>query len=165
MTASGQAVKPRPVSRPAGWWSLAPKDSWRHSAAGQAQPKGIASIGTRLRRLVWSWWPWAVLTVWATVNDEWWWASGAALLTLVAYLTAPAALPPRYGLDHDFGIDAEEFLPTMAGATGMPSRAACSSAGITRSTSTRTAEPREGEDTAASGPARRQSALPSATRW
>lgn len=120
MAASAQAVKVRPVSRPAGWFSLAPKDSWRHAAADSAEPKGLASIGTRLRRLLWSWWPWAMLTVWAAVNDEWWWAIVTTALTLIAYLTAPAALPPRYGLDHDFAIDAPEFLPTLAGATGSP---------------------------------------------
>ena len=41
-------------------------------------------------------------------------------MALVSYLIAPAAAPPRYGLDHEFGIDSPEFLTTVAGATGSP---------------------------------------------
>jgi len=41
-------------------------------------------------------------------------------MALLSYLTAPAALPPRYGLAHEFGIESEEFLDTIAGASGVP---------------------------------------------
>ena len=41
-------------------------------------------------------------------------------MALVSYLIAPAALPPRYGLDHEFAIDSSEFLDTIAGASGVP---------------------------------------------
>ena len=41
-------------------------------------------------------------------------------MALVSYLITPAESPPRYGLDHEFAVDDEEFLPTMAGATGVP---------------------------------------------
>ena len=41
-------------------------------------------------------------------------------MALVSYLIAPPAAPPRYGLDHEFGIDSPEFLTTVAGATGSP---------------------------------------------
>ena len=41
-------------------------------------------------------------------------------MALLAYLTAPAALPPRYGLAHEFWIESAEFLNTIAGASGLP---------------------------------------------
>ena len=41
-------------------------------------------------------------------------------MALISYLIAPAAAPPRYGLDHTFAIDSPEFLPTVAGACGSP---------------------------------------------
>jgi cardiolipin synthase len=41
-------------------------------------------------------------------------------MALVSYLIAPAAIPPRYGLDHEFSVDAPEFIPTIAGASGSP---------------------------------------------
>jgi cardiolipin synthase len=37
-----------------------------------------------------------------------------------SYLIAPVESPPRYGLDHEFGVDSPEFLPTLAGAVGIP---------------------------------------------
>ena len=39
---------------------------------------------------------------------------------LVSYLTAPAALPPRYGLSHEFDVESDEFLDTIAGASSAP---------------------------------------------
>ena len=41
-------------------------------------------------------------------------------MALVSYLIAPSAAPPRFGLDHEFAIDSEEFQGTIAGATGAP---------------------------------------------
>ncbi len=41
-------------------------------------------------------------------------------MAFISYLIAPTEFPPRYGLDHEFAVDDEEFLPTMAGATGVP---------------------------------------------
>ena len=41
-------------------------------------------------------------------------------MAFVSYLIAPAEVAPQYGLDHEFAVDDEEFLPTMAGATGVP---------------------------------------------
>ena len=38
----------------------------------------------------------------------------------MSYLLAPAAAPPRYGLDHEFAVDSPEFVDTMAGASGSP---------------------------------------------
>ena len=41
-------------------------------------------------------------------------------MALVSYLIAPAAEPPRFGLDHEFSIDSPEFVGTVAGASGSP---------------------------------------------
>jgi cardiolipin synthase A/B len=40
-------------------------------------------------------------------------------MATVSYLIAPVEAPPRYGLDHEFPIDAPEFLTTITGATGV----------------------------------------------
>jgi hypothetical protein len=41
-------------------------------------------------------------------------------MAFVSYLIAPTERAPRYGLDHEFSIDSDEFLATIAGATGVP---------------------------------------------
>jgi cardiolipin synthase A/B len=41
-------------------------------------------------------------------------------MAMVSYLIAPAAVPPRFGLDHEFSIDSPEFVGTVAGASGSP---------------------------------------------
>jgi cardiolipin synthase len=53
-------------------------------------------------------------------HEEWWTAAGCGFMALVSYLIAPAAAPPRYGLDHTFPIESEQFLGTVAGASGAP---------------------------------------------
>jgi cardiolipin synthase len=58
--------------------------------------------------------------VYALASREWWWAFGAGLMAMISYLIAPIESPPRYGLDHEFGVDSPEFLTTIAGATGVP---------------------------------------------
>jgi cardiolipin synthase len=54
------------------------------------------------------------------VHDKWGWAIGTGSMGLVSYLIAPVETAPRYGLDHEFSIEDDEFLPTVAGATGVP---------------------------------------------
>ena len=54
------------------------------------------------------------------VHDQWGWAVGMGAMALVSYLIAPQEFPPRYGLDHEFSVEDEEFRPTVAGATGVP---------------------------------------------
>jgi cardiolipin synthase len=75
---------------------------------------------TRARRLLWSWWPWAIAFIYAMVQDKWGWAIGMGSMAVVSYLISPSEAPPRYGLDHEFAVEDEEFLPTLAGATGVP---------------------------------------------
>ena len=80
----------------------------------------MLSFWARARRLLWSWWPWALICITAMVYDKWGWAIGTGLVGVLTYLAGPAETPPRYGLDHEFGVHDPQFLPTMAGATGEP---------------------------------------------
>ena len=41
-------------------------------------------------------------------------------MAFVSYLVTPIETPPRYGLDHEFSVDSDEFLTTITGATGVP---------------------------------------------
>lgn len=41
-------------------------------------------------------------------------------MAMVSHLIAPAAAPPRFGLDHEFTVDSPEFVATIAGASGSP---------------------------------------------
>jgi cardiolipin synthase A/B len=108
---------PRPKSRPlagskprtAGWKRDRQRD----------RPRGLLSAWDRLRRLAWSWWPWAVLSVWAVVDTPSGWVAilfGA--VAILAYLAAPPAEPPHYGLDHELSVAEPGFRRTMAGASG-----------------------------------------------
>jgi len=104
-------------------WSLRhPKHGWRLTSVEPRtrRAKGALSLWGRVRRLVWSWWPWAIVSIWNVAQESWVLALIAGVVALVTYLTLPAALPPRYGLDHEFGIESEEFLATIAGASGAP---------------------------------------------
>ncbi len=58
--------------------------------------------------------------MWCVLDDRLGWAFGAGVVALLAYLSAPAALPPRYGLSHAFDIESDEFLATIAGASSSP---------------------------------------------
>jgi cardiolipin synthase len=71
----------------------------------------------RIRRLFWSWWPWAIGGLALAYTGHWGWAAGSGALATVSFLIAPKADPPRYGLDNKFAIDSPEFLPTIAGVT------------------------------------------------
>jgi cardiolipin synthase A/B len=83
-------------------------------------PKGVLTFWTRARRLLWSWWPWAIVSIWGIGDARWGWAIGGGAMALVSYLIAPAVAPPRFGLDHEFSLDSPEFLGTVAGASGCP---------------------------------------------
>jgi cardiolipin synthase len=81
-------------------------------------PKGLPAFWTRARRLLWSWWPWSLASVWAFSSDHTGWGIGTLITALFMYLAAPVETPPRFGLDHEMAVDSEEFLTSMAGATG-----------------------------------------------
>ena len=112
---------PRARSRPRAWPARA-KPGWRHAAVDPRSraPKGVLTFWTRARRLLWSWWPWAIVSIWAIGSGRWVWAIGSGVMAIVSYLIAPAASPPRYGLDHEFSVDSPEFSGTVAGASGSP---------------------------------------------
>ena len=85
----------------------------------QTTPKGIVTLWTRVRRLIWSWWPWAMLAIYLIDKRQWWGAFGVALWAGVCSLSTPAEFPPQYGLDHDLEVGSADFVDTMAGATGV----------------------------------------------
>ena len=102
--------------RPPAETGLAPQDRRLQASAS----KGALTFWTRARRLFWSWWPWAIASLWAISDARWGWAIGCGAMALVSHLLTPAADPPRFGLDHEFAVDSPEFVKTMAGATGHP---------------------------------------------
>ena len=96
---------------------------WRYRLAPDPRshpPKGLPGLWMRLRRILWSWWPWGTLFLGAMVLDRWYWAAGLGLMAVFCWMIAPKESPPRYGLDHAFSVADPEFLPTMSGATGAP---------------------------------------------
>src|SRR4029453_13613767 len=120
-----EASTPRPHlrarSRPKPW-RRPRRRGWHHPVRDVRSrvPKGMLTFWTRARRLLWSWWPWAIVSIWAIGDARWGWAVGAGVMALVSYLIAPAAAPPRFGLDHEFSIESPEFVGTVAGASGSP---------------------------------------------
>ncbi|MEO7192159.1 MAG: phospholipase D-like domain-containing protein [Vicinamibacterales bacterium] len=58
------------------------------------------------------------MSVVAAMQDEHGWAFTAAAIAIITYLIAPVEFPPRYGLEHDFDVESDEFLATVAGASG-----------------------------------------------
>jgi cardiolipin synthase len=112
---------PRPRSQPLGWHRPSLKRRRRRLTVDPLKraPKGLFSVWTRGRRLLWSWWPWLLACAFALQQGERWWAFGAGLMATISYLIAPVESPPRYGLDHEFGVEAPEFVSTIAGATGV----------------------------------------------
>lgn len=84
------------------------------------KPKGIATLWTRIRRLIWSWWPWAILCVYFIDQRDWWWALGIGVWSGICSLSTPQEFPPQYGLDHGLGVGSQDFLDTVAGAAATP---------------------------------------------
>jgi cardiolipin synthase len=83
-------------------------------------PKGVTTLWTHVRRLIWSWWPWALVVLYLVDKHQLWGAFGVALWCGVCALSTPAEFPPQYGYDHDLEVGSEDFLDTMAGAAGVP---------------------------------------------
>jgi cardiolipin synthase len=84
------------------------------------EPKGQATLWTRARKVLWSWWPWFVVAVATAYDNRWGWAFSAGAMAFVSYLVTPIETPPRYGLEHEFSVDSDEFITTITGATGVP---------------------------------------------
>ncbi len=83
-------------------------------------PKGISTAWTRIRRVIWSPFPWTVLAVYFVSQDWWWLALAAAAWSAVCSLSRPAEAPPRFGFDHGLAVGSAEFVNTMVGAAGVP---------------------------------------------
>ncbi len=84
------------------------------------EPKGQATLWTRARKVLWSWWPWFVVAVATAYDNRWGWAFSTGAMAFVSYLVTPIETPPQYGLEHEFSVDSDEFLTTITGATGVP---------------------------------------------
>ena len=116
-----QATAPRRLHRQ--WRRRRVKKYWRYRLAPdplKRRPKGSLTLWARGRHLLWSWWPWAIVCLVALAKNKWGWAAGTGAMALISYLIWPSEFAPRYGLDHEFSVHDEEFLPTMIGATGVP---------------------------------------------
>lgn len=83
------------------------------------RPKGLSTAWTRVRRLIWAWPPWAVLTVYLINVGEWWWALGAGAWSALSSLSTPVEFPPQFGLDHGLTVGSPEFIHTVVGAVGV----------------------------------------------
>ena len=58
------------------------------------EPKGQATLWTRARKVLWSWWPWFVIAVASAYDDRWGWAFSAGAMAFVSYLVTPIETPP-----------------------------------------------------------------------
>jgi len=96
---------------------------WRQGIAldpRYQEPKGQASFWARARKLFWSWWPWFLVSLVTAYDNRWGWAFSTGAMAFVSYLLTPTESAPRYGLDHEFSVDSDEFITTITGATGVP---------------------------------------------
>ncbi len=80
----------------------------------------FARSWAKVRQVMFAWWVWAIAAIIALVYDNWGWAIGTGLMAAFAFLVWPREVPPRVGLEHEFCVDDDEFLTTMAGSTGVP---------------------------------------------
>ena len=86
-----------------------------------ARPQiGVRTLWAKVRQIFFAWWVWAIAAIVALIYDNWGWAIGTGLMAAFAFLIWPREVPPRVGLDHEFSVDDDEFLTTMAGSTGIP---------------------------------------------
>src|SRR5262245_52592008 len=90
-TRSPRTDIPTPRSRPVFWLHPGVGPGWRVESVKGQTPKGVLSLLTRARRLVWSWWPWAIVSIWRIAERDWSWAVAAGAWATLAYLTQPSA--------------------------------------------------------------------------
>ena len=94
-TVSRTARSMRPRSRPIDWSLHQHRHGVRVPSVKRRRQiaKGALGPGARARRLLWSWWPWAIACVGFIVYDRLGWALGTGVMALLSYLTTPAAAP------------------------------------------------------------------------
>jgi cardiolipin synthase len=80
--------------------------------------KGRRGFWGICRRLIWSWWVWALIAIVAAFSDHWNAAISTGIAAVFTYLVRPPEVSPAYGLESKLQVDSEEFLSTLAGATG-----------------------------------------------
>ena len=78
----------------------------------------MPSLWTRVRRLLFAWWVWGAVAVWAAATDNWALAVSMAVLAMFVHMAAPLERTPVYGLEHRMDAGSPPFLESMAGATG-----------------------------------------------
>src|SRR5688572_493812 len=81
---------------------------------------GVRTAWAKVRQIIFWWWLWGIATIVSLIYDNWGWAIGTGVMAVLAFVVWPREIPPRLGLDHEFCVDDEEFLTTMAGTTGVP---------------------------------------------
>ena len=79
---------------------------------------GVRTVWAKARQMLFAWWVWGIVAIVALIYDNWGWAIGTGLMSAFAFLAWPTEVPPRVGLDHEFCVDDDEFLTTMAGIDG-----------------------------------------------
>ena len=123
MTTTRPRTRARPKSRPTGFKRRVRRE-WRHKLeppiARARQPKGLARIWSRVRRLLWSWQLWATGSLVALAADAWIVAALSGFASVVAYAMAPGERSPLLGLDHEMSVESEGFLNSLVGLTGTP---------------------------------------------
>jgi cardiolipin synthase len=82
--------------------------------------KGQPGFWTGARRLMWSWWFWALICVAGVYVDRPYTALTAGIVAAFTYLVTPQEQSPRYGLDTRFSVESPAFVSSFAGATGVP---------------------------------------------
>ncbi len=80
----------------------------------------MRTVWAKVRQILFAWWVWAVAAIVALIYDNWGWAIATGLMAAFAFLIWPREVAPRVGLDHEFSVEDDEFLTTMAGSTGIP---------------------------------------------
>jgi cardiolipin synthase len=96
---------------------------WRaglHQHPKMRRQIGVRTAWAKTRQVLFAWWVWAIIAITALVYDKWGWAIGTGLMAAFSFLAWPREVPPRVGLEHEFGVDDAEFLTTIAGSTGIP---------------------------------------------
>ena len=89
----------------------------REEARGSAPPRGLLG---KVRHGVWSAWLWLLVWMAEASWKRWLLVLGLLAFGYVVFLANPIEESPEYGLDHDFGIESEEFIASIVGATDTP---------------------------------------------
>src|SRR5437868_2448441 len=87
----------------------------------RAQRKNANGWWKRFRSVIRSGWLWLLVWVAEATLKKWLAVAGVAFLLLFAlFLIQQEQGTPKFGLSHEFAVESEEFLPSIAGATNAP---------------------------------------------